>query len=153
MECVSILHGVFLLYAIRPGIQRLLSIFFLIQFFQEFLQLLRLFLAVFQLSLISEDTLDAIEEIIAHRVILCLVAETAAGLKIIQIIGTALGQGNDMIHGILLKRNETTTDSTVTFGTVVDCVAFLGGEESSAGSSGGQRFAASATTSVACAFL
>ena len=107
---------------------------------QSFSELFELLLPVFQLCLVEEDILNALEEVIPHAVIFRFVAEAAAGLQIVQIICPALGKRNDMVDRVFAERNEFTADAAVPFRTVIDLIALLLGEDAPFGFRGGDGF-------------
>ena len=59
------------------------------EIFDGFFELFGLFFAELKPCLIEEDVLYALEEFFPHAVVFCLVAEAAAGLEVVQIIGSA----------------------------------------------------------------
>ena len=86
-----------------------------------------------EFCLIQENAFDPVKEIFSHTVILSLVAETAAGLQVVQIVRAAFGKRNDVIDRVFLQRDEAPADTAVAFGPVVDQVALLLSEEAAPG--------------------
>ena len=77
------------------------------------------------ICLVQENTFNPVKEIIPHAVILCLVAEAAAGLKVVQIIGAALGERNDVIDRVFTQRDKSAADAAMAFCAVIDLIALL----------------------------